>query len=325
MNESTETQNHTQPAAEQSEIEVTTGSTKMLYVATGLISFFFFLAIFFPRQQIAQNVMAMIAQNTGTYLEAKYKSFGLLPKPHIHFEELTVLPINPFRAQFSRLHFKELTIYPNIFKMIPIPFLKKFTPAATFYAEIFSGEIDGSVAMGLDTELSLEAENISIDQVQKALLKNSEGNWKGSIKEVAVDMTVPAGRLSRSDGTINITTDALQIDLAAFSLPIPGLEQINTGKIELKARVERGKLTFGKTTVGDSKSDLDANISGNVRLNRMIQLSNLDLRIDFRLSEKIKKTLGPFSAVLTAYKKGARNCVRVSGSASPMPNVQPCR
>lgn len=314
----------TTEAIEIKDAEMTAPKKRLLYTATAIVSFVFFLVILFPTQQISQNILAMVAQQTNTYMEANVTSIGFFPFPHLYAEKLKVYPLNSYTMKFKQLHIDSISIYPSFLKMIPIPGVRTFSPAASFSAKIFQGSVSGSVSLGNRYQINADIKNVSINEIQQVFLESNR-DWKGEIQSLQFDFEIPGSRVSQMNGKINGTLSNVHIDLSAFELPWPGLSMMNLGKAVINADVERGTAKIKQLQLGTTKSDLDASISGEVRLNRMIALSRMSLEVSYNLNGQLNQQFGPLAqTILKPSRKAGKNCFKISGSASPIPSFGPC-
>ena len=258
----------------------------MAYAALAVFTFFFFLIASLPLHRLSNQVLQAVSQATRMEWDAKEVGFGLLFGPRITFTGLTITPPAQMASGdvFSRiigkgLPIEELTFRPNLWQLLPIPWLKPSNPSGSFTAEVFGASLAGSFIFGNKVlDLNLNIVNLDFSKIPE--FKETYG-LSGALKDFEIDLYAPMARLAAANGEIRIQGEQLQINPSIFTKAtnIVALGQLQLGKISGKSRIKNGQLTINELSMSGKDSDLESRIEGDIRLNDNIMSSEMNLII----------------------------------------------
>ena len=156
-----------------------------------------------------------------------------------------------------------------------------------FSAKALGGEVEGhtSDADGNRT-LAVEVENLDVGQV--SLVSEVVGlPMKGALSG-KVDLVLPEGKLSKADGSIELTISNLSVgDGKAKLKDTLALPKLQAGNVELRAEATKGQLTIDKLNA--KGKDLELVSSGRIRLRDSFDSSIMELNLRFRFADAYKE------------------------------------
>lgn len=204
-------------------------------------------------------------------------------------------------AKAEPIRFDELRIKPTL---LPL-FLGKLGVNLTFVSK--SGQIDllTLYRSGL-VEIDLKADNLDLKAIPFLSFVvpdiigpvSSQGTAQIATK-LNVDMESP----HTLSGTISLKISKFALDsVSVMGLTVPSLSLsevlIDLDALNGKLRIQKGSI--GKANTAD---DIQATVAGDITLAKVIEASTVNLKTQFRFSEKILTSFSILDSVLTPGKK----------------------
>lgn len=189
--------------------------------------------------------------------------------------------------------FDSISVSPSLFSLL------RGRMAGSFRVDTpGGGRLKGSASVAqTDLDLSVTAKEFDLGQTGLlALLAGIRGSGliRGDIN-LDGDPSAPASM----SGNLSIELKKITIDAQSLQgFPIPKL-QISEGVAELD--IKKGKVTVRNLRLGKSDNagdDIRAQVSGEVTLARQLGSSALNLKVQFKLSDNVKKSLVLLDALL---------------------------
>lgn len=288
----------------------------------GLISalFFFFLILFtltkLPETKMTSLVQGYMQKNLdpfGIYITDQGRSLSIWRGFQYRLEKPTFE-----LSDGTKIEGSELILQPSWSSLL------KAKLGATVRFVQNSGELDVTVA-GRGDSFSL-AGNLSQLSIAKLGLLSYAGQIKGNgflSGNIQIDGSV--SDLQNLAGNILIQLKNLELDeqsIMGFQL---NSMKVADGAIDIE--LKGGKALFKNVRLGKpgSADDLNAQVSGEVTLNRYLNSSALNLRAIFGLSENVKQKLSLIDSILgAARQKDGRYAYKIGGTLSaPFPMPEP--
>lgn len=166
------------------------------------------------------------------------------------------------------------------------------TASVSFDVEGMGGEIDGSARIALTGEtpglrdLDVTLQTIRMGQI--APLVAMVGLPMGGSMSGTVEIHLPDGLTSQSEGAVHLTADRLTLGdgRAQFQIPHFGgitIEQIRAGRLDVGITIHHGAAVFDR--VASHSEELDLNMDGRVDLRPSFGDSLLNIGLRFRLTD----------------------------------------
>lgn len=266
------------------------------YILVVFLSTVFFYIIKLPADLIGRNTLALLSQQTPYEWRAEKTNLSFIFGPKISFENIQIIHrFPPMNGPQQKFRLEKLSIKPNLLQMIPLPGLRTFTPSANFSLEAFQGSVSGSVSMGTNMAIDIEAENLRLDKMD--FLKNYNVFLKGEISSFHLQIEAPNSRFSNSQGLMELNIKRAHLDPTSFSqgMMIP---ELDLGTMEAKANIKSGKFMLEKINAGDAKADMEFHGDGLISLKDPLDYSDLDLRFRLKLSDKLVKAAPTLEGML---------------------------
>lgn len=283
------------------------------YLALAITSFIIFLLPKLPYQNLAQSALNFLSQKTPYIWQSESVNSSFLFGPKFEFKKLSLTskPIG-FGSQGEPKHIQldTLSIRPGIM-------------GVGFNVNAFQGEVSGHVGIGLESqeapgfapkgvakkneytavlnELDLKGEKISLEKVAAALQMQGL-DIKGTIQQLAAELSVPKGRFSASNGSVNLVIKGLNLDPAGFNSGM-ALPILSLGDAKVAGTITNGRLTLRQTQIGSANSDVEVLVDGTVTLREPIEVSEMDLQLKIKFAPKITQALPYIDSFLSAGKR----------------------
>jgi len=278
----------------------------------------------FPSNEIETYAEDMINSNLskfGMILVARESEMGFFPSFSYTFEKVSLFgknssdPISIDLLELSVSYFALLTgqISGDIL-------LKqdKSTITSNFFSDIPSGK----KAKGKFGLKGVQIKNFDLlkSGIGKSLLPiQLEGIIDGDM-DLEMDMNDASTLVLTTDikfqkakiPTQKLTNAPVSPLLKSFQIP-----EINLSKSIFKLRARQGTLRFEKVQIGEptnSDDDLTADLKGSIRLGKILMASDLDLNIEYGLSEAIQAKNPLLKSVLGAPGTNGKYRATVSGT-----------
>jgi len=264
-------------------------SLKALMIGFGL--FFVFLLYSFPYSNFRGHIFKKIYEATGVYLVADeiYPSFFGWPGIGIKKVSVTMpMGSTSFDLGCEKLLFRVglAGIFP------PVPSVSMSLKRLKEGGDLYVNLGDGNPVKTADWE----ATDVSLGQ----LLEESsriEGllNSEGSLEYHTTDF-------SQSSGFANLNIEKLKtmsklIEMSSsYSFLIPSL---TLGSVKGKVAIKNGIAEISQLQFGESDSDVQGTISGNIRLGKTIEQSQLQIVVKMQIANRILQD--PQSATFVSF------------------------
>lgn len=280
---------------EQSKPQKLSLATKILVSIAALFFFIIVLVFKLPAARIQNLVLAHIKNLThpqGILFNAEKVEIGILLGPSLKLYNVE-LKSNENEKQVLKINY--LRISPKLLSLLSSH--KK----VIIKADLNSGEISGSLG-GSNTEMSVD---LAFDQVdlgsisllQKYLPLAFNGKLNGSIA-LNHNLDLPI----KSEGKIKLSLDKLTApaqSVAGFNLP-----KLNINQTLIEMSIAGGVATIRQFEVGkDIKSDdLMGKATGDIKLEKNLELSRLNVKVVFDLSQNVNQSFPLLNALLAPAK-----------------------
>lgn len=283
------------------------------YTTLFLFFFLFFIFLKLPSSLLQSLVLGALNQpGSALQWQADQVSLKLLPLPGITLTGLST----PGNFQVPPLSFEEITLRPSFLSLIPIT--GSFSPSVSFFGKAYQFSFDGSISPLGSQALTLKAKDIDLMKLGPLLEKGIE--LQGFLSEIDLDISLPQGRLSQSEGKIQLKGKNFLIDPAALSLPVP-LPILDTGAIQVEATILNGRASLRNTSLGAPGKDIQLFANGDIQLNDRMESSKVDLRLRLKMSDKIftaMPALKQMLSTLAAQQPDGFYAMKTSGTLERM-------
>jgi type II secretion system protein N len=289
------------------------------YIAIFFSALIFFFYVKTPASLVQGVVLNTLNQGGSMQWQADSISSRLFLFPHLKAENLTVAPT---RGTFPPVLFDEMRIFPSFLSFIP--WTGKMNPAFSFDGTAYKAEFAGK-AWPNGSALNLTVEKLDFSELVPLI--EAGVRLKGVIDSLNTELELAGGRLSQANGTVSAKGKNFVVDPSAFSLPLP-LPILDLGALDLRGRLDKGRLNIEKFSVGTPGKDLEVSGSGSIQLMDTIQFSRVDLRLRIKPSAKIMTAMPALQGMLgtiAALQPDGFYAMKVSGTFTQMGLPQPDR
>ena len=244
--------------------------------AAGALAFLLFLLLTFPFDVLSHR-LEVEAQRNGADLSIGTLGPAGLWGVRAREVKLRLAPA-PGGEALPELHFERMDLSPDFFALI----LQR--TSFGFSLRGYGGSARGHLKMSSDpkqpglSSLRLDARDIDLNELP---LREVFGVLAAGKLQLKADLSslVPA---ETSSGSLTLVVDEAGLNggtLQGFSLPRTSL-----GRVDGNVVVEKGVARFERASARGG--DIDADVDGSVNLRPLLSLSQADLHVRFRPSEK---------------------------------------
>jgi type II secretion system protein N len=260
--------------------------------------FFFFLVMLFPFQNLKGYIFSNIYKQTGIVVLAEdlYLTFFGWPGVGMKNVDITI----PMGGSDLDISAKKLTVRVGLSGLFPPRpsyslYLSELKKGGSLYAKFSQSS---SV-----TKAYFDFDKVNLDQLK---LGNGHQNLVGTINGEG-ELYLDHADSTKSSGYIDLKGEKLKSP--ALNTPGLSLPAINLGPLVLKAQIKNGTAEMQSFTIGNKESDMVANFTGDLRFEKELMNSRLNLNAKFTFSEKFKadaesQTLLTFFGILDPNKTG---------------------
>jgi type II secretion system protein N len=249
---------------------------RLLLPAAFVFAFGLFLVFTFPYDVLARRIEAE-ALRAGFELSIGSASGKGLIGVRARDVRLRIAP-SPGAEPLPELRFEKADVSPDLFALL----LRR--TSFGFSIDAYGGTARGHVALSDDPRqpgvrsFSLDAHDLDLGALP--LRELSGVNGAGKLR-LAADLPslVP---VETAHGSVTLTMEGAGVTGGAI-LGM-GIPQTTLGRVEGSVTVEKGVARVEKTTARGG--DIEADVDGNVNLRPLLSLSQADLHVRFRPSEK---------------------------------------
>lgn len=284
------------------------------HILVFVISFLFFLVVFFPEDKAIAMLLSTISKQTGIKISLEDPEMSFFPS----------ISINALSAKINDPRQKDTIELGNTSVGIPISSVITFSPVVELNSDSFKGNINARI-LGIPINPSRRLEELYLDIDSKDL------DFKRVVKglpldiNAAVDLVVQGNfniiNPTFSDLDINANLSKIKLEEGVLmGFPIPELS-IKAAKIGLA--LDKGDIVIAMFELGSPSEDISLSVKGNISLKAN---KAYDLNIKLKLAGQLEKQFGQFLTMLPPQSKnedGFYN-IRVSGNQRmPMPQISP--
>src|SRR5438132_6502121 len=249
---------------------------KLALPAAGVIAFGLFLLLTFPYDVLARRI-EIEAQRSGA--DVTIGSLGPAGFGGVRARDVkALLAPAPGSDALPELHFDRMDVSPDLLALL----LRR--TSFGFAAAGYGGSARGHVALSNDPKqpglsaLRLDAKDIDLGTLPLKEMAGVEATGKLQLKADLSGM-VP---VETTGGTLSLALDGLGVNggtVQGFPVPKTAL-----GHIDGSVSVEKGLARVEKTSARGG--DFDADVDGSINLRPLLSLSQADLHVRFRPSDK---------------------------------------
>jgi len=248
---------------------------RLLLPAAGLIAFAIFLMLTFPYDTLAQRI-EVEAQRGGAQVTigSLGPAFGGVRARDVKVR----LASAPGAEASPELHLDRLEVTPDLFALL----LRR--TSFGFSLTGYGGTAKGHLALSRDprtpglSSLRVDARDIDLSTLPLKELGGVEASGKLQLK-ADLSSLIPA---ETAGGAVTLVLDGGAITSGAVQgFPLP---KTTLGRVDGAVAVEKGIARLEKTSVRGG--DIDADVEGTVSLRPLLSLSQADLHVRFRPSDR---------------------------------------
>ncbi len=212
--------------------------------------------------------------------------------------EMTGVRLTKVATQKS-LIFSRLEVSPNLIG----PLLQKKL-GGSFKLEEGAGHISGNIMAGQeDFDAKIQIEGVNLGRM--GILPFAAGLEGTSDIRGTIELAGAPNQLTAMNGQVKLNLSKLVIDsqkLMGFDIP-----RTAVGEAVMDIAIGSGKAAITTFRVGKAggTDDLFADLTGEIRLNRIIEQSDANLRLKFGFSDRYKqeKTIALVDSLISAFKR----------------------
>jgi type II secretion system protein N len=247
---------------------------RLLLPAAAVIAFGLFLVLTFPYDVLARR-LEVEAQREGA--ELTIGSLGPSGLTGLRARDVKLrLPAGPGEA-VPELKLERADLSPDLFALL----LRR--TSFGFALEAYGGSLRGHAALSNDPRqpglrsLRIDARDVDLHALPLRELAGLEAGGKLQLK---IDMPelLP---VESANGSLTLALEGATLGGTVQGFPVP---KTSLGRLDGGATVEKGVARVDKTTVRGG--DIDADVDGNVNLRPLLALSQADLHVRFRPSDR---------------------------------------
>ncbi len=261
-----------------------------LLILYGVMAFFIFCIALFPKEEAVRQVLYLLSQRLNYTFSAK--ELHVTFPGRLELKNLTISRKNSRTEGVPCLKIDSVRIKPKFSQL----FFKKL--ALLFNLQLCQGTLEGVASFDLLhprylRELDCLGRGIhlaSLKQIHEPLNVHINGQISGQA-------TV---KLEKND--IETLTGDYHFEVSPGEIQIMSFPGVNFQQIKGEGILSQGKIKIQSVRIqGD---ELQAQITGDVRLDQNIARSYLKVRVNLNLGQELKEKLGPLAGFLPKQEKG---------------------
>lgn len=249
---------------------------KLLLPAAGVLAFGLFLLLTFPYDVLARRI-EVEAQRNGA--EITIGSLGPAGLGGVHARDVKLrFAATPGAEALPDLRFDRLEISPDFLALL----LRR--TSFGFALAGYGGTARGHLAMSNDPKqpglrsLKIDAKDIDVATLPLKELAGVEAVGKLQLKADLASLVPP----ETAGGALSLALDGAEVTGGAVQgFPLP---KTSLGRVDGNVTVEKGVARLERTAAHGG--DIDADVDGTVSLRPLLSLSQADLHVRFKPSEK---------------------------------------
>ena len=248
---------------------------RLLLPAVGIVAFLLFLVVTFPYDILARRI-EIEAQRAGAELTLGSVGAGGLASVRARDVRVRILPAGS--APWPELRFDRAVVSPDIFAML----LRR--TSFGFSVNGYGGTARGHVALSNDPRLpgvsSFRLDATDVDLASLPLREMAGVSASGKLRMKADLPALLPVEVARGALTLSLD-DGLVTGGAVMGFAVP---RTAVGRLDGSVAVEKGIARVERT--GARGGDVEAEMDGNVNLRPLLSLSQADLHLRFRPSDR---------------------------------------
>jgi type II secretion system protein N len=261
---------------------------RLLWPAGAILAFLFFFIVTFPYDLVARRI-EMEAQRAGVELTIGSAGAGGLLSLKATDLRVRVVPVSGVDS-WPELRFERAVFSPDILALI----LRR--TSFGFSVRGYGGDARGHVALSDDprspgvSSFRLDASDLDLAVLPLRELVGVTGSGKVKVK-ADLPALLPA---EAAHGNLNLTVDSAAVTggtVFGFALPRTSL-----GHVEGAVTVDKGVAHADKTSARGG--DIEADVDGTVNLRPLLSLSQADLHLRFRPSDRWLDANAPIKGMM---------------------------
>jgi len=298
-----------------------------LKIAGFLLFFLIALIILFPVNNLRSYIFETVFRESGVLMVAESLHLSLLGLPGVKMDKVSVtLPVG---SQEIDLQSDQLTLRLALTSFFP----PQIGLAASVSDLKKGGDIYTRVGRGNNTfSFYLNVERLNLEQLGA---RSGGSPFKGSL-DASSDIFLNETELAKSSGYLKIKILDFSLNQQSISPPELGgltiiIPAMKMGKLDGALTMKNGLLEINQLKFGDDpNSDLKGTVSGDFKVEKKFEDSQLNLALKLKLSAKIMEN--PESATFKSALGGFQNnpgeySLRCNGTIQDFINspLYPCR
>jgi type II secretion system protein N len=261
-----------------------------LLLLYGIVAFIVFCIVLFPQEEAVRQVFYLLSQRLN-YTFSAQESHILFPY-RLELKNVTVARKNSGTEAFPSLKIATIQIAPKFSQL----FFKRL--AIVFNLQLFRGTLEGVASFDLLhprylKELDCLGQGIhlaNLKQIYESLNLHINGELSGQAK------------IKLEENDIQTLAGDYHFEVAPGEIQVMSFPGVNFRQIKGNGSLNQGKVSIQSVRIqGD---DLQAQITGDVRLDREIARSYLKARVNLNIGQGLKDKLGPLAGFLPRQNKG---------------------
>ena len=248
---------------------------KLLLPVLAALCFLLFFVATFPYDLLARRI-EMEVQRSGA--ELTIGGIGPSGLTGVRARDLRLrLPQTPGEPAFPEIHLDRADISPDLLALL---FRRT---SFGFQMQAYGGTARGHVALSSDprqpglSSIRLEARDLDLAALPFKQAAGLEASGKAQLK-LDLPALVP---VEAAHGTLSLSLEDGALSGTAMGFVLP---RTSLGRVEGGATVDKGMARIEKTTARGG--DIDADVDGNISLRPLLSLSQADLHLRFRPSDR---------------------------------------
>lgn len=255
----------------------------------GIIVFFAFCIFLFPKEQLIRHSLHLLSERLNYTLTTE--NIRITFPGQLELRKVKITEKQADAKATPLVYLDKVQIRPKLSRL----FLKKIS--FFFNLHLYQGNLNGRINFDLFHPTNLQNLQIFIREIQLSNLKQIQESFNihltGKLSGEA-KIKLAQNNLLNGTGDFNFSVtpgDALIMSFPNFTYQrIEGHGNLNQGKVKIKS-------------ISIQSDELQAKITGDLRLEQNITRSYLNTRVHLKLTQKLQKKLGPLAGLLPRQNK----------------------
>lgn len=304
----------------------------IFYSLFGVVLFLMIFLAKVPLDRFGGTILVELSKATQMDWDASEVQLSFLLGPRIVFKDLVLKPraeIRRIGGRSSKLEqmiqtygitFSEFSFRPSLIQLLLSAFQKDAVPGGSFSGEAYGSSVSGSFSMIKKLEAEFEVENLSLSKVD---FLQKVSRIKGTIQELEISVSAQRARLGNANGSVQLTAAGLEFNPGAFVNDgfVRSLGDLNLGDLALTSTAKNGRLDLERFSLKGKNSDLEADLTGDLRLDDSVPRTKMNLVLRLNPREKLRPILNnPLLLTIFAKEASGSFATKLDGTfAAPLP------